>query len=110
MLLRNQRVHTSDIVEVFYPERFANSNVDMRGYDIILLPFASGRRGCHRIHLGLTTIKIVLAQLVHCFNWELPLGMSPDDLDMLRNLASQFQEVAKAISCALFPDAFLLCP
>ncbi|XP_028239825.1 cytochrome P450 CYP736A12-like [Glycine soja] len=72
----------SDNAEVFYPERFANSNVDMRGYDFRLLPFGSGRRGCPGIHLGLTTVKIVLAQLVHCFNWELPLGMSPDDLDM----------------------------
>jgi len=72
----------SDNVEVFYLERFANSNVDMRGYDFRLLPFGSGHRGCPGIHLGLTTVKIVLAQLVHCFNWELPLGMSPDDLDM----------------------------
>ena len=26
--------------------------------------------------------SLFLAQLVHCFNWELPFGMSPDDLDM----------------------------
>ncbi|CAJ1951869.1 unnamed protein product [Sphenostylis stenocarpa] len=72
----------SDNAEVFYPERFANSNVDIRGFDFRLIPFGSGRRGCPGIHLGLTTAKIVLAQLVHCFNWELPLGMSPDELDM----------------------------
>ncbi|WVY90163.1 hypothetical protein V8G54_035677 [Vigna mungo] len=61
---------------------FSNSNVDIKGFDFRLIPFGSGRRGCPRIHLGLTTAKIVLAQLVHCFNWELPLGMSPDELDM----------------------------
>ncbi|KAK7314526.1 hypothetical protein VNO77_33052 [Canavalia gladiata] len=72
----------SDNAEVFYPERFAISNVDLRGYDFRLIPFGSGRRGCPGIHLGLTTVKIVVAQLVHCFNWELPLGTSPDDLDM----------------------------
>nr|KYP40173.1 Cytochrome P450 71A1 [Cajanus cajan] len=72
----------SDNVEVFYPERFVNNNIDIRGHDFQLIPFGSGRRGCPGIHLGLTTVKIVLAQLVHCFHWELPFGMSPDDLDM----------------------------
>ncbi|KAK7271266.1 hypothetical protein RJT34_27015 [Clitoria ternatea] len=72
--------------EMFDPERFGNantnSNVDIRGNDFRVIPFGSGRRGCPGIHLGLTTVKIVLAQLVHCFNWTLPLGMSIDDLDM----------------------------
>lgn len=72
----------SENVEEFCPERFSNSNVDIRGLDFRLIPFGSGRRKCPGIHLGLTTVKIVLAQLVHCFNWELPLGMSPDELDM----------------------------
>jgi len=72
----------SNNAEEFYPERFANDNVDMRGYDFRLIPFGSGRRGCPGMHLGLTTVKIVLAQLVHSFNWKLPLGMSPDDLNM----------------------------
>ena len=72
----------SDNAEMFYPERFTNNNVDIKGFDFRLIPFGSGRRGCPGIHLGLTTVKIVLAQLVHCFNWELPSGMSPDELDM----------------------------
>ncbi|BAU02815.1 hypothetical protein LR48_Vigan10g019600 [Vigna angularis] len=72
----------SDNAEEFCPERFSNSNVDIKGFDFRLIPFGSGRRGCPGIHLGLTTAKIVLAQLVHCFNWELPLGMSHDELDM----------------------------
>ncbi|KAK7380029.1 hypothetical protein VNO78_32372 [Psophocarpus tetragonolobus] len=72
----------SDNAEVFYPERFANNNIDIRGNDFRLIPFGSGRRGCPGIHLGLTTVKIVVAQLVHRFNWELPLSMAPEDLDM----------------------------
>ena len=72
----------SENAEMFYPERFANNNIDIRGRDFRLIPFGSGRRGCPGIQLGLTTIKLVLSQLVHCFNWELPLGMSPDELDM----------------------------
>ena len=34
------------------------------------------------MQLGLTTVKLVVAQLVHCFTWKLPFGMEPSDLDM----------------------------
>ncbi|OMP01112.1 Cytochrome P450 [Corchorus capsularis] len=72
----------SDNVEEFIPERFANSNIDLRGHNFELLPFGSGRRGCPGLQLGLTTIRLVVAQLVHCFEWELPDGMPPNDLSM----------------------------
>ncbi|XP_061370945.1 uncharacterized protein LOC133313571 [Gastrolobium bilobum] len=72
----------SQNADVFYPERFVNNSVDFKGNDFRLIPFGSGRRRCPGIHFGLITSEIVLAQLVHCFNWELPLGMSPHDLDM----------------------------
>ncbi|XP_050257787.1 cytochrome P450 CYP736A12-like [Quercus robur] len=72
----------SNNVEEFYPERFINSNIDLKGRDFQLIPFGSGRRGCPGIHLGLTTIKYILAQLLHCFHWALPSGMLPNDLDM----------------------------
>lgn len=75
----------SDNAEMFCPERFeldGNNVVDIKGRDFRLLPFGSGRRGCAGIQLGLTSVKLVLAQLVHCFNWELPKGMLVDELDM----------------------------
>lgn len=75
----------SDNVEAFHPERFVNSNVDLRGKDFQLIPFGSGRRGCPGMQLGLITVKLVIAQLMHCFNWELPRGVSPDELDMAEN-------------------------
>ncbi|XP_020236938.1 cytochrome P450 CYP736A12 [Cajanus cajan] len=71
-----------DEAEKFWPERFEGSNIDMRGHDFQLIPFGSGRRGCPGMQLGLTVIRITLAQLVHCFNWKLPNDMLPYDLDM----------------------------
>ncbi|KAF3631994.1 Cytochrome [Capsicum annuum] len=68
--------------EKFVPERFVGSNIDLRGHDFQLLPFGSGRRSCPGIQLGLITVRLVLAQMVHCFDWELPNGMTPNDLDM----------------------------
>ncbi|PRQ48908.1 putative cytochrome P450 [Rosa chinensis] len=66
----------------FIPERFAGSNIDLRGRDFQLLPFGSGRRGCPGMHLGLTVVLLVVAQLMHCFNWKLPDNMLPNELDM----------------------------
>ena len=69
-------------VEEFYPERFIGKDIDVRGHNFELLPFGSGRRGCPGIQLGLVTVQFVLAQLLHCFNWELPFGMDGKDIDM----------------------------
>ncbi|PQQ11205.1 cytochrome P450 CYP736A12-like [Prunus yedoensis var. nudiflora] len=69
-------------VEEFYPERFIDGNIDLRGHDFQLLPFGSGRRGCPAMQLGLTTVRLALANLVHCFNWDLPNGLKPEDVDM----------------------------
>jgi hypothetical protein len=34
------------------------------------------------MQLGLTVVRLVLAQLVHCFDWELPNGILPSEVDM----------------------------
>uniref|UniRef100_A0A3Q7J9J8 Cytochrome P450 n=1 Tax=Solanum lycopersicum TaxID=4081 RepID=A0A3Q7J9J8_SOLLC len=68
--------------ENFFPERFVGSSIDMRGRDFQLLPFGSGRRSCPAMPLGIIIVHLVVAQLVHCFDWELPNGMEPCDLDV----------------------------
>ncbi|MBA0557681.1 hypothetical protein Golob_014733 [Gossypium lobatum] len=75
----------SNNAEEFFPERFIDSNIDLHGHDFELIPFGSGRRLCPGKKLGLIVVKLILAQLVHCFNWELPSGMSPNELDMTEN-------------------------
>ncbi|XP_043689535.1 cytochrome P450 CYP736A12-like [Telopea speciosissima] len=72
----------SDNAEEFLPERFIGNGVDIQGHDFQLIPFGSGRRVCPGLQLGLTLVRLVLAQLVHCFDWTLPNGMLPSDLDM----------------------------
>ncbi|GMI75478.1 cytochrome P450, family 76, subfamily C, polypeptide 4 [Hibiscus trionum] len=72
----------SENAEEFLPERFIDGNIDLRGQHFELIPFGSGRRGCPGMQLGLITVRLVLSQLIHCFDWELPDGMLPHELDM----------------------------
>ena len=34
------------------------------------------------MQLGLYTLELAVAHLCHCFTWELPDGMKPNELDM----------------------------
>ncbi|KAL5990695.1 hypothetical protein ACLOJK_011598 [Asimina triloba] len=70
--------------EVFNPERFKGSasGIDVMGRDFQFLPFGAGRRGCPGMQLGYTVARLILAQLVHCFDWQLPNGLRPGDVDM----------------------------
>ncbi|KAG4109304.1 hypothetical protein ERO13_1Z049454v2 [Gossypium hirsutum] len=80
----------SNNAEEFFPERFKDSNIDVRGHDFQLIPFGSGRRGCPGMQLGLTTMRLIIAQLVHCFDWELPDRMLPNELDMTAKIGLTF--------------------
>ncbi|KAL2551462.1 Cytochrome [Forsythia ovata] len=66
----------------FLPDRSLESDIDLRGHDFQLVPFGSGRRSCPGLQLGLTVDQLVVEHFVHCFDWELPNGMLPGDLDV----------------------------
>ncbi|GMH01224.1 hypothetical protein Nepgr_003063 [Nepenthes gracilis] len=68
--------------EEFNPDRFIGCDIDFMGQDFGLLPFGAGRRGCPGIALGAVTIELALAWLLHRFDWELPLGVRAEDLDL----------------------------
>nr|GLL44745.1 premnaspirodiene oxygenase-like [Ipomoea trifida] len=68
--------------ERFLPERFENSSVDFMGNHYQFIPFGAGRRMCPGISFASTSIAHSLAGLLYHFNWELPDGVSPKDLDM----------------------------
>ncbi|CAL0306940.1 unnamed protein product [Lupinus luteus] len=72
----------------FVPERFDNTNFDFNGNNFEFIPFGAGRRICPGILLGLANIELPLAALLYHFDWELPNGMNPEDLDMSETFGS----------------------
>nr|BAC53923.1 cytochrome P450 [Petunia x hybrida] len=68
--------------ESFMPERFENNPIDFTGNHHQFIPFGAGRRMCPGMLFGLTNVAQLLAQLLHHFDWKLPNGQSPQDLDM----------------------------
>ncbi|CAN6374609.1 unnamed protein product [Urochloa humidicola] len=71
-----------DDPEEFKPERFENCNLDYKGTNYEFLPFGSGRRICPGINIGLANIDLALASLLYHFDWKLPDGMEPKDIDL----------------------------
>ncbi|GAB4847498.1 hypothetical protein Ancab_026557 [Ancistrocladus abbreviatus] len=69
--------------ESFKPARFLKEGVpDFKGSNFEFIPFGSGRRSCPGMQLGLYGLEMTVANLLHCFTWELPDGMKPSELSM----------------------------
>lgn len=72
--------------DAFMPSRFGpgtdNVETDYRGGHFHLLPFGTGRRSCPGMQLGMHAVELALARLLHGFDWSLPCGTAPGDLDM----------------------------
>ncbi|KAJ4965656.1 hypothetical protein NE237_017505 [Protea cynaroides] len=72
-----------DDPDTFKPSRFLmNGAPDFKGSNFEFVPFGSGRRSCPGMQLGLYALELAVGHLLHCFDWGLPDGMKPSELDM----------------------------
>ncbi|KAM0917349.1 hypothetical protein ACQ4PT_009576 [Festuca glaucescens] len=71
----------------FRPSRFMSgegeaARLNLKGGCYEFLPFGAGRRSCPAQGLGPYAVEFAVATLAHGFEWELPDGMNPAELDM----------------------------
>ncbi|XP_042009925.1 premnaspirodiene oxygenase-like [Salvia splendens] len=74
--------------ERFEPERFETEDLNFVGGDFKYSPFGIGRRICPGPTFGLAAVESALAQLLYNFDWELPRGVNPENLDMTENVGN----------------------
>ncbi|KAJ4710980.1 Cytochrome P450 [Melia azedarach] len=92
--------------EEFFPDRFLDNSIDLRGQHFEYLPFGSGRRICPGLHMGLITSELALANLLYCFDWKLPNGMNEDDVNMEETTGSSLL-VSRKMPLLLVPVNYL---
>ncbi|XP_077234638.1 putative (S)-N-methylcoclaurine 3'-hydroxylase isozyme 2 [Tasmannia lanceolata] len=66
----------------FSPERFLESNIDYRRNNFEFTPFGAGRRICPGLPLASRVVQLIVASLIHNFEWSLPNGEEPSELSM----------------------------
>ncbi|XP_040379471.1 cytochrome P450 99A2-like [Oryza brachyantha] len=71
-----------DDAEKFRPERFEDGTADYKGTRSEYLPFGMGRRRCPGDIFGLALVELIVARLLYYYDWSLPGGMQPHEVDM----------------------------
>ncbi|KAL3374485.1 hypothetical protein AABB24_006125 [Solanum stoloniferum] len=89
-----------DDPEEYQPERFLNSNIDVKGLNFELIPFGAGRRGCPGTGFAIVVIELALARIVHKFNLALPEGLKPEDLDMTEGSGITIRRISPMLAVA----------
>lgn len=84
--------------ETFCPERFAESEIDARGQHFELIPFGAGRRICPGLPLAYRMVHLLLATLLHGFDWKLGDGKKPEDIDMEEKFGLSVQKAIPLIA------------
>ena len=92
----------------FRPQRFLNSDIDVKGHHFQLLPFGAGRRACPAMNLGLLNVHLILGSLVHSFEWTLPVGIQEVDMSETFGLSlHKTNPLVLAASPRLSKDAYV---
>ncbi|PRQ41526.1 putative premnaspirodiene oxygenase [Rosa chinensis] len=78
--------HWGPNADCFEPERFQGYSIDFRGTNYEFIPFGAGKRICPGLSFATIIVELALCQLLYFFNWKLPNGTKPQELDMTESV------------------------
>ena len=84
--------------ERFNPERFLDSLLDYKGTDFEFIPFGAGRRMCPDMSFAIPNVELSLANFIYHFDWKLPTGIKPEDLDMTEIISLSVRRKRSALN------------
>jgi cytochrome P450 len=67
---------------IFMPERFLECDINYKGNNFELIPFGAGKRICPGLPLAHRTAHLMVASLLHKFEWNLADGLMPQHMNM----------------------------
>uniref|UniRef100_A0A1W7HBV2 Cytochrome P450 n=1 Tax=Scoparia dulcis TaxID=107240 RepID=A0A1W7HBV2_SCODU len=76
----------------FVPERFLEQEINYHGRHFELIPFGSGRRICPGLPLAHRMVHLVIASLIHNFDWKLEGEIQPGQIDMSEKFGLTLQK------------------
>ncbi|XP_027155462.1 geraniol 8-hydroxylase-like [Coffea eugenioides] len=85
----------------FVPERFMDGEIDMKGQHFQLLPFGTGRRICAGLPLADRMVHLMVASLLHKFEWKLEEGIKPEEIDMTEEFGGTIRKAVPLKAIAL---------
>ncbi|KAL8513822.1 hypothetical protein ACS0TY_013076 [Phlomoides rotata] len=85
----------------FEPERFLNAEIDVKRHSFELIPFGAGRRICPGVPLAYRMVHLMVASLIHNFDWKLESGIRSEEMDMEEKFGVSLQ---KALPLMVVPN------
>lgn len=92
---------------VFSPERFlepgGGGGKDFKGQHYDFLPFGSGRRMCPAVPLAARVLPMALGSLILAFDWALPDGATPEEMDMSEQMGITLRKAVPLVAVPVPP-------
>ncbi|XP_057435520.1 cytochrome P450 76T24-like isoform X2 [Lotus japonicus] len=70
---------------MFEPERFLKCEINFKGNNFELIPFGAGKRICPGLPLAHRSVHLMVAFLLHNFEWKLADGLTPENMNMVEH-------------------------
>nr|AFK42372.1 unknown [Lotus japonicus] len=66
-------------------ERFLKCEINFKGNNFELIPFGAGKKICPGLPLAHRSVHLMVAFLLHNFEWKLADGLTPEDMNMVEH-------------------------